>query len=333
MNNKIPCDMIQDLLPLYADGLTREITAKEIEEHLEKCAWCRESHDRMRSSVEDRLKRQKQETEREIDYLKALKKRNIRNIVLGAAAVFVVMAAAIGAKLFFIGSPTESYGITYLDADRQEIRVGGAFFGSAAVYAGHRLETRPDGSQKLVIYSCLASAWNRNGCFNLNLDMGQVKEQVDVGGATVKKDGTVISRLANELYEARNPYIGDTSADGKLAKVLGISGRVGAFTSQLGTSHEPYSWTLDFQDNIRNSQVMEASMKDYGCVLLALTDNLGEVAWTYTVDTDQGLAERKGGITCQEASEYLGAEVKSFGESPEKVGELLDLLKVGEVSG
>lgn len=328
MNDKIPCDVIQDLLPLYADGLTRETTAKEVEEHLEKCVSCRESYDRMKSSVEACAKMQKQETEREIDYLKALRKRKIRNIVLGAAAVFVVMTAAIGVKLFFIGSPTESYVITYLDADQQEIRVGGTFFGSAAVYAGHRLKTRPDGTQELVIYSCLASAWNRNGVFNLTLDMGQIKEQVDVGGAVVKKDGAVISRLSNELYEARNPYVGDASADGRLAGILGIGRHIGAFTNELRTSKEPYGWTLNFQDSVGNSQVMEARMRDLGCVLLALTDNLGEVAWTYTVETEEGALKREGALTCQEASEYLGAEVKSFGESPEKVQELLEALQL-----
>ena len=48
MKDKIPCDIIQDLLPLYADGLTRENTGKEIEEHLKECALCRESYDRMK---------------------------------------------------------------------------------------------------------------------------------------------------------------------------------------------------------------------------------------------------------------------------------------------
>ena len=50
MKDKIPCDIIQDLLPLYADGLTRENTGKEIEEHLKECALCRESCDQGTSS-------------------------------------------------------------------------------------------------------------------------------------------------------------------------------------------------------------------------------------------------------------------------------------------
>ena len=30
MDERIPCEVIQDLLPLYVDGLTREITSREI---------------------------------------------------------------------------------------------------------------------------------------------------------------------------------------------------------------------------------------------------------------------------------------------------------------
>lgn len=326
MNDQIPCDVIQDLLPLYVDGLTRKTTTEEVEAHLEKCARCRESCRQMRASIGARVEEQKEETGREIDYLRGLKRKNIRNIILGAAAVFLVMTGAIGVKLFFIGSPTDSYMLTYLETDGERIRAGGTFFGSAAVYAGHKLARQPDGSQKLVVYACLASAWNRQGVFNLELDMSSVERQVEIGGAVVTRDGTVISRLANRLYEARNPYVGDASADGRLAQTLEIDRRVGSFTNQLQTSAQPYGWTLNFQDSVRSSQVAEADMRDYACVLLALTDNLGEVTWTYTVETAQGAVERRTTFTQQEASEYLKKDVKEFGESPGKVQELLDLL-------
>lgn len=326
MNDRIPCDIIQDLLPLYADGLTRETVAQKIQEHLEGCISCRESYDRMRSSAEGWAKRQEKETAREIDYLKTVKKRNIRNIILGIGAAFLVITAAIGVKLFITGSPSESYVLTYLNTDQEQIYVGGTFVDSASVYAGHKLVRQPDGTGRLVIYSCLSSPWNRNGVFNISLDLERIEGQTQIGGALVTADGTVISPLANELYQARNPYIGDASADGRLAGVLGIGRYAGPFTNELQTSREPYGWTLNFQDSVRNSLAMEASMKDYASVLLALTDNLGEVEWTYTVETEAGPIKRRGSLTEKEASEYLGAEVKSFGESPGKVQKMLEML-------
>ena len=36
------CGIIKDLLPSYIDGLTSDVSNHMIEEHLEKCAECRE---------------------------------------------------------------------------------------------------------------------------------------------------------------------------------------------------------------------------------------------------------------------------------------------------
>lgn len=324
MNHKIPCHLIQDLLPLYADGLTSRQTAEDIEGHLEDCEDCRESYKRMRTALDRSMDEDRQEAKREINYLKTVKSRNIRNIVCAAGASVLVILAGIGAKLFVIGSPSESYMTTYIDVSDDQIHVGGAFWDSASVYSRHKLVRQKDGTQKLVVYACLASAWNRNGVFNLTLDRADVEEQVNIGGAVVKSDGSLISKMANELYEARNPYVGDMPANGRLAGILQIGERLGGFKSQLQTAAEPYRWELKHEDSVRNSAVFESRMKDYGCVLLALIDNLGEIAWTYTVETDHGAIERTTVLTVREASEYLEAPVKSFGESPEKVQELLD---------
>ena len=39
---KLPCAVVRDLLPLYAEKMTEEETRKMVEEHLEGCAECRE---------------------------------------------------------------------------------------------------------------------------------------------------------------------------------------------------------------------------------------------------------------------------------------------------
>lgn len=328
MKHKIPCYMIQDLLPLYMDGLTGEPTAKDMEEHLNTCEECRASYDRMKADMGQVMDEQRQEAGREIDYLKVLRIRNIRNIICGMAAAAAVIMAVAGVKLFLMGSPSEAYMITYMDVDQEQIHVGGIFQGSASVYGRHKIVRQEDGTQKLVIYACLASGWNRRGAFNVTVDRSEVENQVDIGGATVKSDGTVISKMANELYGAKNPYIGDVSANGRLAGILDMGGEIGGFTSELQTVSEPYGWILHHKDSVRDSAVFESRMRDYGCVMLALIDNLGEIGWTYTVETEQGLAQRQTTLTAQEASEYVGDSVKSFGQSPEKVQELLDRLSL-----
>ncbi|WP_138306665.1 MULTISPECIES: DUF4825 domain-containing protein [unclassified Clostridium] len=329
MKHRIPCEIIQDLMPMYVDGLTSQKTDREIRVHLEECGSCREMYERMKTEMEGNASRTSDKTP-EIDYLKKVRRRNVRNVVLGAAGVFLIMAAAFFMKLFVIGYPTESYVVTYTDVNGGQVDVGGIMIDSASVYRGYKLVQQDDGTQKLVIYSCLPSFWNRNGVFNLELKLPGGGQDLDIKGATVKSNGTVVSSLANELYRARNPYIGDASADGTLSGTLGISRELGSFKNELQTSGQPYGWTLNFEESTSNSAVFEERMKAYACVLIALTDNLGQVSWNYTVELEQGPAGRHGSITEEECGEMAGAPVKSFADSPEGIQRLIERLGIAD---
>ncbi len=130
MNHRIPCEIIQDLMPMYADGLTSETTDREIRSHLEECETCREMYERMKAEMEGDASQTAGEPP-EIDYLKKVRRKNVRNVVLAAAGVFLFMAAALFMKLFVIGYPTESYVLTYTDVNGEQVNVGGVMADSA----------------------------------------------------------------------------------------------------------------------------------------------------------------------------------------------------------
>lgn len=250
-------------------------------------------------------------------------------MVLGAAGVFLVMGTVLFMKLFVIGYPTESYMVAYTDVNGEQVNVGGTMIDSAAVYRGYKL-AQEDGAERLVIYSCLPSFWNRSGTFNLELRLPGGGKDLYIQGITIKSSGTVVSSLANELYRARNPYIGDASADGRLSGTLGISRELGSFKNELQTSVEPCGWTLNFEESTPNSAVFEERMKAYACVLIALTDNLGQVSWNYTVELEQGPVWRHGTITEEECGKMTGAPVKTFADSPEGIEQLIERLGIGQ---
>ena len=325
MKQNIPCELIRDLLPLYVDGLTSEASNREIKEHLETCGSCRERYERMKRELEGEGIATLAEETHEIDYLKKVRRSGFRKMLLTAAGILAAVALAIFVKFFVIGFPMDSYLITYMDVYEDTVRVGGVFYGSAQCYSRYRLEQK-DGTQKLVIYGTLPSPWNRDGAFNLETELPEPGGALEIGGARILSDGTVISKLAGDLYRAKNPYIGDASADGRLAGALGIGAGLGSYQNQLQTSKEPYGWTFHFEDGVSNSAVFEEQMERYACVLLALTGNLGEVSWSYTVETESGPVKRERTVTEQECEKRLGAPVKSFGESPERVQEMLNIL-------
>ena len=325
MREKIPCELIRDLMPLHLDGLTSEKTEEVIAGHLQDCDGCREYCRRMEMELDGKSEAEKEESKREIDYLRKVRKSGWKRMALGAVLVLAFVGAALFAKLFLLGVPSDAYAVTYLEPDPQQkqVRIGGSFYASAAVYSRYKVVDEPDGTSRLVIYSCLPSAWNRSGAFNIEVDLSGLEAELDVNGATVKPDGTVIDREANALFEAVNPYIGDMPANGKIAELLGISRELGSFQNELQTSGEPYAWILHFENRPSFPASFEEKMRGYACVLMAAVDNLGEVRWDYPVDFGSGAA---GTMTKDECSEYVGGDIKAFSESPEKMQELLQRL-------
>lgn len=328
MKGPIPCEIINDLLPLYVDGLTCDETNRQIREHMESCESCRGNFQRMKEAFAGEESEKQKADRQEIDYLKKLRKKGFKRILLGAvlAIVFILMAAFL--KLFVIGYPSNAYQITYVDVREQQLALGGSFYDSASVYNRYKTIQRRDGTTELVLYVCLPSAWNRSGVFNLDIDLSQIKTDLAINGLTVKRDGTVITKLANDLYQAKHPYVGDMPANSRIAQLLRIGDTLGNYSNELQTSREPYGWTFDFGDRLANSKVFEAKMKSNASILMALIDNLDEVSWSYRIETESGPTERKRKVTREECSEWLGAPLISFSESPESVQELLNILGI-----
>ncbi len=325
MEHKIPCEIIRDLLPLYVDGLTSEKTDEEVRAHLENCQSCREQYGRMSQTITEEEQSRKTEDIREIDYLNKVKKRSLGKAVACLFLGVALIVAAIALKLFVLGYPVNNYSITYTDVSENHLSIGGMIYDSSSVYKKYRIVTQEDGTSKLVIYGCLSNPWNRDGSFNLDIDMSEVEGQLDINGITVDKDGTIVSKLANNLYAAKNPYVGDMPANGRLAMILGVAASLGNFDNELQTDQEPYGWTLNFH-GITDEGLFNAQIKDYACVLIALIDNLDEVSWTYTEDADDGAIAGTGRLTLAECTQAVGEDIKGFSQSPEDVQRLLDKL-------
>ena len=323
---KIPCEIIRDLMPLYLDGLTNEVSGREIERHMEECGECRERFQRLQININTQGAEKRSERKNEIDYLKKVKKSARGKAAVSIVAVLAFVFLAVFLKLYVIGSPDRSYMVLYTNVYEDYFEISGMSYSSAHAVARYRIEKKPDGTTELVLYTCLPSFFNRSGSFQAQIDFEEIGSGLRAGGVTIKPDGTVIGKMANVVYGARNPYVGDVSADGRLVQALGMTGTVGGATTQLQTSSEPYGWNFHFTDSVKNSARFEEMMRNYACVLIAMTDNLSEVGWTYTVELNEGAVERTSGITQEECDAYVGSPVKGFAESPEKVQELLDIL-------
>ena len=139
---------------------------------------------------------------------------------------------------------------------------------------------------------------------------------------TVDKSGESIDWLAARLYEAKNPYVGDMSANANIASLLRVGNRVGSFTNELQTDAEPYGWTLILDDPIaaENEKSTEEEMRRCSCVLLAEIENLGTVSWKY--ETEAG--EKTFTVTASDASKLAGQDIKTCAASASELQNLLN---------
>ncbi|MCD2493049.1 DUF4825 domain-containing protein [Lacrimispora sp. NSJ-141] len=328
MSQKIPCELIQDLLPSYADGLTSEVSGREIEEHLLTCRECRCRYEALHIPSEEGKKETQSSNRKEIDYLKKVRNKNRAKIAAGIIGTIMILALAVFFKLFVTGSPSSGYE-PEISVDQGQVQIKGTLTDSAAAFVKCGLVSEGE-KKRLVVYTALPSFWNKNGDFSTGYSLEEIGKGLLINGNEVMPDGSVISSKAAELFEEKNPYIGDMPANGRIAQTLGISDDLGGFQNSLQTTEEPYGWTLEFKDPVTGSgeELFRSRMEAYSCVLLALIDNAGEISWTYQAETEDGVHERNGSVTASIASQRLGKDIKSFSGSRKQVQELLDELGI-----
>ncbi len=95
--NQISCDMVQDLLPLYQDGLLRDTTKEAVRQHLEQCSACRSIYEEIKMPVV----LEKNETEQSAERFQTMVKKN-RKAVEGKIAAGCVISAVAAFVLFFV---------------------------------------------------------------------------------------------------------------------------------------------------------------------------------------------------------------------------------------
>lgn len=151
-------------------------------------------------------------------------------------------------------------------------------------------------------------------------------------GRAPDEDGarTGAGTMEERLYEARNPYVGDAPAAGRLIGVIAEAlpdsmAADAAFTTRLQTSKEPYEFHFMLKEETELREDLSGVYVP-SVLMLALIENLGEVRWYGAAEADED-RELLASLNVQEAEELCKAEdLKGYSASPERIKELLGLL-------
>lgn len=286
---ELPCAVVEDLLPAYMEGLTSEETRQAVEAHLASCPACAAKRAAM-GAEEGPSPEEAAETAREVDYLKAVRRRSRRRVAAAVLGTLLVLMAGFAAKVFVIGSPLDPAGAA-VSAQREDdvLRVQVSSTASGNAFRGWTVEDR-DGVVSITARSVLVSPLFRDGTGTVEVPLEGVTE-IWLGqageGRLVWQEGTEISPDAWALYQAQTPYVGDNSAVGRVLAAVDTwyGPPIVDYTISLQTSSEPYGLTIHF-DSVTAyvsgaGRSLDKRMYAVAPSLLTLIGNLGEVRWTY----------------------------------------------------
>ena len=287
-NPELPCAIVEDLLPAYVEGLTSEETNAAVLAHLTACPAC--AAKRAAMGAPEEAPSGQEETAREVDYLKKVRRRSWRRVAAAILCTALVLAVGLAAKVFVIGTPLQSDAVI-TSSLRMEDDVLQICFSSTVSGNAFRSWTvdDQDGVVSITARSVLVSPLFSDGSGTVEVSMEGVTE-IWLGetgqGRMIWQDDTEISADAWALYQAQTPYVGDASAVGKvLAAVDTWYGPYIEYTISLQTDSEPYGLTIHFDDITAHTvggadRAIDQRMYALAPMLLALVGNLEEVQWT-----------------------------------------------------
>lgn len=315
---KLPCEIVQDLLPSYTDGLTSEKTNQAVSSHLETCESCRNIYSRM-STPEEACSQE----EKEIDFLKKARKKRVRTGIFSVLSALILVFILFFAKVFLIGSPASP------DAVSCSVEVSGA----ALSFQGFSLDSgrtiarisckETDGVLTLTARSVLSAPWTK-AAPSYTYAAEKTIRQVRLGDRILWDCGLEISPLVSALYNTAHDYVGSSPDNSKTAQCLSALADLGPYTFRLETDSVPYGLTIclespinpDREDDLRNTMTSSAA------VYLALIGNLDVVTYEYQA----GGETRSLAVTSGEASAAWGRDIKSAAQAPAVFQGLLNSL-------
>lgn len=320
MKDNLPCAVVRDLLPIYVEGLTEPETNAAMEAHLKTCPACTARLAAMRAPEPP----PEAETAKEVDYLKKVKRRSWKRVVLAVLVTVLVLMGALAAKLFLLGSAAGPESMVFYVEQSDEtlsLRISSAV--SANAYWGWKTEAT-DGVVEISAREGLVSPLHNTASAKLDIPLEGVQE-VYLCGRLIWQEGTITAGQALKqfeiLYEARTPYVGNPSALNEVAQALNLS-RLGSYTFRLQTGTEPYGWTVDFTQEIEG--LTNELMPYLAPQMLAVVGNLGTVSWT--CPDDQGNPQTHT-ITLEEVNARLAELTDAYNDANGTDWEALESVK------
>ena len=365
--SKLPCNLINDLLPLYIDGVCSEESISAVSEHLKECETCTREYEYLNKKTPSF---DINESNSLLKISKHWKKTNIIAFLSGLAAVIFILTTGLAVYLYATQEiPVACEDITV--SNLCELSDGKIYFTLKASdsVCVEDVDWSQDSNSVWISFKTkrtqLFTANNYNsknvnnwffnvkdaGIINIyyyyegenryksidkpiwgsDMALKSASEYPQIWKKINKAYGnaSIADKLPFNLFANKVKYIGNMGVVEDLLLSMGIHNKLGLYTIEIHDVKEPYGITLHFKNPVDKDDRKEfdGRMTNYAYVLLALIDNCGYVTWTYPDTVNEEDAKIKGFIDLADAKKFLGKEVKTYAELAVTVQELLENLE------
>ena len=341
----LPCHVVRDLLPLYADGLTSDETSRDIRCHLDGCEDCSKQYKAMTAGPDltaDKASAEHAQAGKEIDYLKKVKKRSKLPAIIIACAALLVLGG-LAARFFIFGSRNNSAVISADVKNEREVTLDIELMDSALALSGTDI-TEKDGVVTVEAKSVLVGLRKSSKGTATYTAKEPVKQVVDASGKVLWENGLKIEPYVGTMFANKVQYLGNAPAVGSLVNSVWIAGVDMHLKDgmQLKTDKKPY--TLILNTEAADNQTLGVQHK-HAILLLALIENLDRVEYVYqnpsykietplvvnAMDSGNALEQAKklamyGGSNSAEIVRNASS-IKDFGKSASALQALVDVLE------
>lgn len=338
MKNDLTCGVVRDLLPSYVENLLGEEAKEAVDRHLETCPECRERKEDMAAPAEEAA-----EPEKEVDYLKRVKKGTVHKIVLAVVCTVLLVVGGYLLKEFVIGRTPDAEHISIenpqVDAENNLNLLADTYWGA---YELRGLKSTEENG--ILTYTAREVRVNpfqtAQGGYRKQIPLLSIPlkglDEVWICGRLVWQDGMVIDRDTLLLLDAKTPYCGDAPALGNIAKLLQVGSRIGRYNISLQTSERPYRWTLEFEETEETTSEISGLSRFLGYQMLALVENLDEVCFQYPSSSGFFTAEIASNSLARLTEVYndkhatswpVHESIKEYAESPLEYQRMVKLLE------
>lgn len=339
MKNDLTCGVVRDLLPSYIEGLLGEDSREAVDRHLETCPACAAQKEAMAAMPGAE---EAEETAKEVNYLKRVKKGTAKKIVLAVVCTALVLLGGAALKLFVIGTPLQAQSVAVLGegmCSDNSLFLSLVSTNSGRAFYGWKMETE-NGVTSIYARDVLASPLHRFAGKFLSVPLEGVRE-VWLGGTSSQgrllwAEGMTIDQETLDLVNAKTPYCGDAPALGNIAKLLQVGSRIGRYNISLQTSERPYRWTLEFEETEETTSEISGLSRFLGYQMLALVENLDEVSFRFPSSSGVFTAELASVSLARLTEVYndkhatswpVHESIKEYAESPLEYQRLVTLLE------